>query len=83
MHCPGVDSSAPLGCSQGFCIGSAALVGLALFGAYVVRAKISVADSSILDPEVRGPRHWDLDGRWIEGFGIEQIVKLSLPRDLG
>ncbi len=37
---------------QGFCIGSAALVGLALFGAYVVRAKISVADSSILDPEV-------------------------------
>lgn len=38
---------------QGFCIGSAALVGLALFGAYVVRAKISVADSSILDPEVR------------------------------
>lgn len=37
---------------KGFCIGSAALVGLALFGAYVVRAKISVADSSILDPEV-------------------------------
>ena len=39
--------------AQGFAIGSAALVSLALFGAYVTRAKITVADSSILDPEVR------------------------------
>ena len=38
---------------KGFAIGSAALVSLALFGAYVTRAQISVADSSILDPEVR------------------------------
>lgn len=38
---------------KGFAIGSAALVSLALFGAYVTRAKISVRDSSILDPEVR------------------------------
>ena len=38
---------------KGFCIGSAALVSLALFGAYITRAKISVPDSSILDPEVR------------------------------
>ena len=38
---------------KGFCIGSAALVSLALFGAYITRAKITVPDSSILDPEVR------------------------------
>lgn len=38
---------------KGFAIGSAALVSLALFGAYVVQADITVADSSILDPEVR------------------------------
>ena len=37
---------------KGFAIGSAALVSLALFGAYVTRAQISVAESSILDPEV-------------------------------
>ena len=37
---------------KGFAIGSAALVSLALFGAYITRAQISVADSSILDPEV-------------------------------
>ena len=36
---------------KGFCIGSAALVSLALFGAYITRAKINVVDSSILDPE--------------------------------
>ena len=36
---------------KGFCIGSAALVSLALFGAYITRANISVADSSILDPQ--------------------------------
>ena len=38
---------------KGFAIGSAALVSLSLFGAYITRAQISVADSSILDPEVR------------------------------
>ncbi|KDD76475.1 Inorganic H+ pyrophosphatase [Helicosporidium sp. ATCC 50920] len=37
---------------KGFAIGSAALVSLALFGAYITRAGISLADSSILDPEV-------------------------------
>ncbi|KAL4427599.1 hypothetical protein ABPG75_001688 [Micractinium tetrahymenae] len=37
---------------KGFAIGSAALVSLALFGAYVTRAGISLKDSSILDPEV-------------------------------
>ena len=37
---------------KGFAIGSAALVSLALFGAYTVQADIRVADSSILDPEV-------------------------------
>lgn len=42
---------------KGFCIGSAALVSLALFGAYITRANISVADSSILDPQVTPPIH--------------------------
>lgn len=37
---------------KGFAIGSAALVSLALFGAYITRAQITVAESSILDPEV-------------------------------
>ncbi|CAK0782826.1 Pyrophosphate-energized vacuolar membrane proton pump 1 [Coccomyxa viridis] len=37
---------------KGYAIGSAALVSLALFGAYVTRADISVKDSSILDPEI-------------------------------
>ena len=40
---------------KGYAIGSAALVSLALFGAYVTRADISVKDSSILDPEVDFP----------------------------
>ena len=38
---------------KGYAIGSAALVSLALFGAYVTRADITTKDSSILDPEVR------------------------------
>merc|ERR1719473_1125463 len=37
---------------KGFAIGSAALVSLALFGAYVTRAKILDADASILTPRV-------------------------------
>jgi len=37
---------------KGFAIGSAALVSLALFGAYVTRAGVSAADSSILDPRI-------------------------------
>lgn len=37
---------------QGYAIGSAALVSLALFGAYVTRAEITTKDSSILAPEV-------------------------------
>ena len=40
---------------KGFAIGSAALVSLALFGAYVTQAGITVRDSSILDPEVMLP----------------------------
>ena len=38
---------------KGFAIGSAALVSLALFGAYVTRAKIDLINSSILDPKAR------------------------------
>lgn len=37
---------------KGFAIGSAALVSLALFGAFVTRAKIDLIHSSILDPKV-------------------------------
>jgi inorganic pyrophosphatase len=37
---------------KGFAIGSAALVSLALFGAYTVRAGITAAQSSILDPRI-------------------------------
>ncbi|GIL74438.1 hypothetical protein Vretimale_2132 [Volvox reticuliferus] len=37
---------------KGFAIGSAALVSLALFGAYVTRARITMIHSSILDPRV-------------------------------
>lgn len=37
---------------KGFAIGSAALVSLALFGAYITRAQIDTTQSSILDPEV-------------------------------
>ncbi|KAK9845522.1 hypothetical protein WJX81_008507 [Elliptochloris bilobata] len=37
---------------KGYAIGSAALVSLALFGAYVTRAEITTKDSSILAPEV-------------------------------
>jgi H(+)-translocating pyrophosphatase len=37
---------------KGFAIGSAALVSLALFGAFVTRAKINLLHSSILDPKV-------------------------------
>jgi len=37
---------------KGFAIGSAALVSLALFGAYITRSKIDLIESSILDPKV-------------------------------
>lgn len=37
---------------KGFAIGSAALVSLALFGAFITRAKIDLIHSSILDPRV-------------------------------
>lgn len=43
---------------KGFAIGSAALVSLALFGAYVTRAKIDLIESSILDPKVI---YWHID----------------------
>ncbi|KAJ9533580.1 hypothetical protein QJQ45_026650 [Haematococcus lacustris] len=39
---------------KGFAIGSAALVSLALFGAFVTRAGIDLVHSSILDPKVFG-----------------------------
>jgi inorganic pyrophosphatase len=42
---------------KGFAIGSAALVSLALFGAYVTRSKIDLIHSSILDPKVGCWRH--------------------------
>ena len=52
--------------AQGYAIGSAALVSLALFGAYVTRAEITTKDSSILAPEVR------CLGFWGSGRGLSQ-----------
>lgn len=37
---------------KGFAIGSAALVSLALFGAFITRSGIDMVHSSILDPKV-------------------------------
>ena len=42
---------------KGFAIGSAALVSLALFGAYITRAQIDPAGASILDPQVTHGSH--------------------------
>jgi hypothetical protein len=53
---------------KGFAIGSAALVSLALFGAYVTRAKIDLINSSILDPKVGGRAPLTL---LIGGSGVE------------
>jgi H+-translocating diphosphatase len=36
---------------KGFAIGSAALVSLALFGAFITRCEITLEESSILDPK--------------------------------
>ncbi len=43
---------------KGFAIGSAALVSLALFGAFITRSKIDLIHSSILDPKVRRELTW-------------------------
>lgn len=37
---------------KGLAIGSAALVSLALFGAYITRAELSLKDASVLDPKI-------------------------------
>ncbi len=53
---------------KGFAIGSAALVSLALFGAYVTRAKIDLIESSILDPKV-----------CVGGWMVPAVICCDLP----
>ena len=57
---------------KGFAIGSAALVSLALFGAYITRAQISVADSSILDPEVSLLQCW----AWSDTIDLRSCITI-------
>lgn len=61
---------------KGFAIGSAALVSLALFGAYITRVKIDLQQSSILDPKVRGGWLWGrggFKGLAAGGWGLSHV----------
>ncbi len=56
---------------KGFAIGSAALVSLALFGAYVTRARIDMMHASILDPRVRREPHACIESELMQPFGMK------------
>jgi inorganic pyrophosphatase len=64
---------------KGFAIGSAALVSLALFGAYVTRAGITIADSSILDPRVfSGLLVGSMLPYWFSAMTMKSVGKAAL-----
>lgn len=64
---------------KGFAIGSAALVSLALFGAYITRAHITLADSSILDPAVfAGLLSGAMLPYWFSAMTMKSVGKAAL-----
>lgn len=64
---------------KGFAIGSAALVSLALFGAYVTRAKIDMLHSSILDPKVfAGLLYGAMLPYWFSAMTMKSVGKAAL-----
>uniref|UniRef100_A0A7S2QSI6 H(+)-exporting diphosphatase n=1 Tax=Chlamydomonas chlamydogama TaxID=225041 RepID=A0A7S2QSI6_9CHLO len=64
---------------KGFAIGSAALVSLALFGAYVTRAKIDLIHSSILDPKVfAGLLFGAMLPYWFSAMTMKSVGKAAL-----
>jgi len=64
---------------KGFAIGSAALVSLALFGAYITRAKIDLVHSSILDPRVfAGLLFGAMLPYWFSAMTMKSVGKAAL-----
>lgn len=64
---------------KGFAIGSAALVSLALFGAYVVRAKIDLTHSSLLEPKVfAGLLFGAMLPYWFSAMTMKSVGKAAL-----
>lgn len=64
---------------KGFAIGSAALVSLALFGAYVTRSKIDMMHSSILDPKVfAGLLFGAMLPYWFSAMTMKSVGKAAL-----
>eukprot|EP00798_Chlamydomonas_sp_ICE-L_P026605 gene26605-17169_t len=64
---------------KGFCIGSAALVSLALFGAYITRSKIDLVHASILDPKVfAGMLFGAMLPYWFSAMTMKSVGKAAL-----
>ncbi|MEW5298026.1 MAG: hypothetical protein WDW36_001190 [Sanguina aurantia] len=64
---------------KGFAIGSAALVSLALFGAFITRAKIDLLHSSILDPRVfAGLLFGAMLPYWFSAMTMKSVGKAAL-----
>eukprot|EP00798_Chlamydomonas_sp_ICE-L_P020682 gene20682-27477_t len=64
---------------KGFAIGSAALVSLALFGAYIIRAKIDLVHASILDPKVfAGLLFGSMLPYWFSAMTMKSVGKAAL-----
>ncbi|GAX84433.1 hypothetical protein CEUSTIGMA_g11853.t1 [Chlamydomonas eustigma] len=64
---------------KGFAIGSAALVSLALFGAFITRSKIDLEHSSILDPKVfAGLLYGAMLPYWFSAMTMKSVGKAAL-----